>query len=51
MDKREASRKILNSEYAPRKGNYYRQLFDYWWTLCCPTNTHFKLREALNKWV
>ena len=31
--KRETSRKIRNSKYAPQKGNYYRRLFDYWWTL------------------
>ena len=31
--KRETSRRIRNSKYAPIKGNYYRRLFDYWWTL------------------
>jgi hypothetical protein len=31
--KRETSRKIRNCKYAPKKGNYYRRLFDYWWTL------------------
>ena len=31
--KRETSRKIRNSKYAPQKGNYYRRLFDYWWTM------------------
>lgn len=31
--KRETSRKSRNCQDLPRKGNYYRRLFDYWWTL------------------
>ncbi len=31
--KRETSRRWRNSIYTPIKGNYYRRLFDYWWTL------------------
>lgn len=31
--KRETSHRIRKCEYAPRKGNFYRRLFDYWWTL------------------
>ena len=31
--KRETSRKSRNCRDLPRKGNYYRRLFDYWWTL------------------
>ena len=31
--KRETSRRWRNSIDAPVKGNYYRRLFDYWWTL------------------
>ena len=31
--KRETSRKIRNCRSAPVKGNFYRRLFDYWWTL------------------
>ncbi|MDD3231425.1 MAG: hypothetical protein PHE09_19765 [Oscillospiraceae bacterium] len=31
--KRETSRRIRNCQYVPRKGNFYRRLFDYWWTL------------------
>lgn len=31
--KRKTSRRIRNNNYAPRKGNYYRRLFDYWWSL------------------
>ncbi|MDD3229901.1 MAG: hypothetical protein PHE09_11875 [Oscillospiraceae bacterium] len=31
--KRETSRRIRNSKCVPRKGNYYRRLFDYWWTM------------------
>ena len=31
--KRETSRKFRNCQDLPRKGNYYRRLFDYWWTL------------------
>ena len=31
--KRETSRRIRNCECAPRKGNFYRRLFDYWWTM------------------
>lgn len=34
MDKRETSRRIRDSEYTPRKGDYYRWLFDYRLTLC-----------------
>ena len=31
--KQETSRKFRNCQDLPRKGNYYRCLFDYWWTL------------------
>ena len=31
--KRASSRRVRNSIYTPQKGNYYRRLFDYWWTL------------------
>lgn len=31
--KRETSRRIRNCKDAPRKGNYYRRLFDYWWEM------------------
>lgn len=31
--KQETSRKFRNCQDLPRKGNYYRRLFDYWWTL------------------
>ena len=31
--KRETSRRFRNCEELPRKGNYYRRLFDYWWTM------------------
>ena len=31
--KRETSRRQRNREDMPTKGNYYRRLFDYWWTL------------------
>lgn len=31
--KRETSRKIRNCRSTPVKGNFYRRLFDYWWTL------------------
>jgi hypothetical protein len=31
--KRETSRRIRNCECAPPKGNFYRRLFDYWWTM------------------
>ena len=31
--KRETSRRIRCCKYTPRKGNFYRRLFDYWWTL------------------
>lgn len=31
--KRETSRRIRCCEDVPSKGNYYRRLFDYWWTL------------------
>lgn len=31
--KRETRRKFRNCQDLPRKGNYYRRLFDYWWTL------------------
>lgn len=31
--KRETSRRIRKSRDVPVKGNYYRRLFDYWWTL------------------
>ena len=31
--KRETSRRIRRCRDVPAKGNYYRRLFDYWWTL------------------
>lgn len=31
--KRETSRKFRNCPDLPKKGNSYRRLFDYWWTL------------------
>ena len=31
--KRETSRQIRSCRNAPAKGNFYRRLFDYWWTL------------------
>lgn len=31
--KRETGRRIRNCKDVPSKGNYYRRLFDYWWTL------------------
>lgn len=31
--KRETSKRSRNCEQVPWKGNYYRRLFDYWWTL------------------
>lgn len=31
--KQETSRRIRNCSDVPTKGNYYRRLFDYWWTL------------------
>ena len=31
--KRETSRRIRRCRDVPVKGNYYRRLFDYWWTL------------------
>lgn len=31
--KRETSRRIRRCKDVPVKGNYYRRLFDYWWTL------------------
>jgi hypothetical protein len=31
--KRETSRRIRNCKCAPPKGNFYRRLFDYWWTM------------------
>lgn len=31
--KRETSRRIRKCSDVPVKGNYYRRLFDYWWTL------------------
>lgn len=31
--KRETSRRIRNCKDVPPKGNFYRRLFDYWWTL------------------
>ena len=31
--KRKTSRKVRNCGDVPKKGNYYRRLFDYWWTL------------------
>ena len=31
--KRETSRRIRICRNAPSKGNFYRRLFDYWWTL------------------
>lgn len=31
--KRETSRRFRNCKDLPSKGNHYRRLFDYWWTL------------------
>lgn len=31
--KRETSRRLRSCRSIPVKGNYYRRLFDYWWTL------------------
>ena len=31
--KKETSHRMRHCPDAPRKGNYYRRLFDYWWTL------------------
>ena len=31
--KKETGRRIRNCKDVPSKGNYYRRLFDYWWTL------------------
>ena len=31
--KRETGRRVRNCRDIPAKGNYYRRLFDYWWTL------------------
>lgn len=31
--KRETSRRSRSCRTVPAKGNYYRRLFDYWWTL------------------
>ena len=31
--KRETGKRIRNCKDVPPKGNYYRRLFDYWWTL------------------
>lgn len=31
--KRDTSRRIRRCRDVPVKGNYYRRLFDYWWTL------------------
>ena len=31
--KRETSRRARRSKNLPPKGNHYRRLFDYWWTL------------------
>ncbi len=31
--KRETSRRIRSCRDVPAKGNFYRRLFDYWWTL------------------
>ena len=31
--KRETSKRVRNSSGMKNKGNYYRRLFDYWWTL------------------
>ena len=31
--KKETSRRIRNCRSIPVKGNYYRRIFDYWWTL------------------
>ena len=31
--KRETGRRVRNCRDIPTKGNYYRRLFDYWWTL------------------
>ena len=33
ISKRETSRRFRNCKDLPNKGNYYRRLFDYWWTL------------------
>ncbi len=31
--KRETSRRVRNCKEVPKKGNFHRRLFDYWWTL------------------
>lgn len=31
--KRETSVRMRRCDSLPRKGNYYRRLFDYWWTM------------------
>ena len=31
--KRETSRRVRSCKEVPPKGNFYRRLFDYWWTL------------------
>ena len=31
--KRETSRRLRRCSDVPKKGNYDRRLFDYWWTL------------------
>ena len=31
--KRETSRRVRNCRSIPVKGNFYRRLFEYWWTL------------------
>ena len=31
--KRETGRRVRNCRDVPAKGNFYRRLFDYWWTL------------------
>lgn len=31
--KKETGRRVRNCHDVPAKGNYYRRLFDYWWTL------------------
>ena len=31
--KRETSRRFRNCKNLPKKGNHYRRLFDYWWTM------------------
>ncbi len=31
--KRETGRRVRSYKDIPPKGNYYRRLFDYWWTL------------------